>query len=199
MLFIILPEEIQKLEGKRIRTTVPNLGSIKATVGKYNVTTNRVDLHNIISEMDGINHGTLSYLPTELGGLQVLDGIGGVPPSETPSEDCTVTGGKGKKIDSGKKSLLETVSVSYEIHECQIEVTPKVLGIAVTKYVLNRSSNRIDVTWPESFTTRYKTSIWVINKQLWIEIEYQGKDLLGRWHKMGGAKTKIGSWASLKF
>ncbi|WP_368650535.1 hypothetical protein AB1M41_19560 [Bacillus inaquosorum] len=81
MLLLVTPEELQKLSGRKIRTTVPNLGSITATVGPYDPNTNRVQLQNIVSVADGMNHGTLGYLPTELGGLQVLDtpGTGGEP------------------------------------------------------------------------------------------------------------------------
>lgn len=74
---LVTPDELTKLQGKKIRTTVPNLGSITATVGPYDPNTNRVQLQNIVSVQDGVNHGTFGYLPSDLGGLQILDGSPG--------------------------------------------------------------------------------------------------------------------------
>ncbi len=87
---LVTPDELTKLQGKKIRTTVPNLGSITATVGPYNSSTNRVELQNIVSVQDGVNHGNLSYLPSDLGGLEILDdgrtspgaGENGIPPNQ---------------------------------------------------------------------------------------------------------------------
>lgn len=94
---LITPDELTKLQGKRIRTTVPNLGSIMATVGPYDPNTNRVQLQNIVSVQDGVNHGTLGYLPSDLGGYQIIDapsgtggsdaGTAGEPPSEVFTEE----------------------------------------------------------------------------------------------------------------
>ena len=71
--YIIPVNEIQQMQGKRIRTTVPNIaGTITATVGTYNASTNRVELINIISDRTGVSYGNLSYLPEELSGLQVI-------------------------------------------------------------------------------------------------------------------------------
>jgi alanine-alpha-ketoisovalerate/valine-pyruvate aminotransferase len=56
--------EIQQLRDKKIRTTIPNIGLITATVGKYDSNTNRVELINIISEEYGRRYGNLTYLPS---------------------------------------------------------------------------------------------------------------------------------------
>ncbi|MBX9987156.1 hypothetical protein [Priestia aryabhattai] len=78
--------EVSHLAGKRIRTTLPNItGSVTATVGRYNSSTNRVQLINIISDRTGVNYGDLSYLPEEISGLQVLG-------ESTTQPDPTQTG-----------------------------------------------------------------------------------------------------------
>lgn len=191
--YLIPVDDIKTLKGKQIRTTVPNItGTITATVGSYNAQTNRVQLINIRSDRTGISYGNLSYLPEELSGLEVLS----VPGSETDhhppgSEDCTVTGGKGKYIDSGT-AQVSGVPFKWAVYECQIEVA---------NYVLNRTNTRVSFEMPGSVAlTRFRYSIYVQNKTLWIEVESQYKNpLTGRWHKTHGAKTKVGSWASLKF
>lgn len=198
--YLLTLPEIQSLKGKKIRITVPNIpGTITAEVGEYNSTTNRVELKNIVSDRTGINYGNLTYLPEELSGLKVLDGQD-TSSGETGqgSGDCTVTGGKGKFIDSGGGSK-GVLSVTYTIHECEIEITPKVVGIVTERYILNRRNNRIEVKWPTSPVTRYVFRAWIENKSLWVEIELQHRTLTGKWRRTGGGKTKLGSWNSLKF
>ncbi|MEC1546388.1 hypothetical protein [Bacillus halotolerans] len=192
--------ELQKLEGKKIRTTVPNIiGTVTAIVGPYNSANNRVLLKNIISDRTGTPYGNLSYLPEELGGLDDLSGSSGTTPGTTPgTQDCTVTGGKGKQLDAGTASL-SVASISYTIYECQIEIVTKIVGIAQQRHTITRTNKSINATLSTSPITRVLYRAWIEGKTLWVEIEQQHKNpITGKWLKTGGAKTKLGSWSSLK-
>ena len=188
--YILTVPEVQQLKGKKIRTTVPNIaGTITATVGEYNATTNRVTLIGIRSDRTGIDYGTLSYLPEELAGLQEITGQG---PTQPQPQGCT--GGTGKLIDQGSQTVFG-INVNYVIYECEIHITG-----GGQRYVLSRTQNSVGITFPLNPLQRIKGSIYVQNKTLWIEAEQQHKNpLTGKWLKTFGGKTKLGSWASLKF
>ncbi len=209
MQFLVLPTELKNLAGKKIRTTVPNIaGTVTATVGAYNETTNRVQLINIVSERTGVNYGNLTYLPEEISGLEVLGGGTTTPGTgagtavEPDAEigDCSVTGGKGKQLDSGQVSLIDILTIDYTVYECEIEARPRIVGIQTgDKYVITRQNNRVGATWPGGIPfTRYTFAVWVQNKELWAEIQFQRKDYHGEWKKVTGERGKLGSWASLK-
>ncbi|GIM30365.1 hypothetical protein CPJCM30710_30310 [Clostridium polyendosporum] len=193
------PDEIQQLQGKKIRTTLPNIvGTVTATFGQYNANTNGVQFKNIISDRTGVNYGNLNYLLEEIGGLEELSaGPEAQDCSFQGIQDCTITGEKGKYIDLGE-ARVGVASIKYIIHECEIEITPTVNGIMTEKYIINRRNNKIKVKWPTSFITRYVFTAWIQNKALWVKIEMQHKILTGQWRRTGGTKTKLGSWASLK-
>lgn len=197
--YLIPVNDLQNLKGKKIRTTVPNIpGTIIATVGSYNPQTNRVQLINIRSERTGISYGNLSYLPEELSGLEELSGPGSTtgPDSSTPgSQDCSVTGGKGKYIDSGSQTI-EGYPIKWSVYECQLEIK-----VGRDSYILNRQNNGISFEIPSNIPlNRGKGSIFVQNKTLWIDIEYQYQNpFTKKWRRIGGFKTKLGSWAGLKF
>lgn len=84
---LIQVPRLQQLQGAVIRTTIGTLGGVTATVGRYNPVSNRIQLINITSERTGVNFGTLSFLPEELIGLQILvPPPGGVPgPAPAPA------------------------------------------------------------------------------------------------------------------
>ncbi|MED3977275.1 hypothetical protein P4639_28495 [Priestia megaterium] len=120
---------------------------------------------------------------------------------------CMANGGKGGYLDSGNAGV-GIISVDYTIHECQIALNPKIAGIKTGgNYVLSRERNRLTTTWPGitgSGLDRYLFTAWVENKTLWVEYEYQRRSYSGipphsSWVKVGGVKTKLGSWANLKF
>jgi hypothetical protein len=138
------------------------------------------------------------YLASEISGLQVIS-----DQEETTggSQDCTVIGGKGRHIDSGKESINIAginFGVEYTVHECEIELITKVAGVPTQRYIINRRNNRIEVKWTTSPVTRYVFRAWVQNKELWVELEAQHRILTGQWRRTGGGRTKLGSWSSLK-
>ena len=193
--YAITVPEIKDLKGKRIRTTLPNIvGTVTATVGEYNSSTNRVELRNIVSDRTGVKYGNLSYLPEEVAGLQVL------PKDQEPDhgpKDCTITGGKGRYIDSGEKSISNT-SIKYTIHQCEIEIIVKVPGVAPKKYVINSNNRRIRVILPTSPVTRVRFLAWIDNKELWVEIVEQRRVRFGRWQRIGRTRIKLGTWPGIK-
>ncbi|PGM02550.1 hypothetical protein CN938_30915 [Bacillus thuringiensis] len=138
----------------------------------------------------------MDYLPEELSGLKVLSGpsTGTEGDSTTGTQDCAVTGGKGNHIDSGSTNI-QGVPVSWTVYECQAEV--KVAG--QRSVILNRTSTSVSGTVNLSYVARVNFIVYVQNKTLWINIEHQHKNLVGKWLKTFGVKTKLGSWASLKF
>jgi len=176
------------------------------------------------------NDGTISlkstngnYVSAELGSMGELKARQGniisdyekftlVSPPPPPPQNgisCTENGGKGRYLDSGNAGV-GILSVDYTIHECQIALNPKIVGVKTGgNYVLSRGHNRLTATWPGmtgSGLDRYLFTAWVENKTLWVEYEYQHKSYSGfplhphsKWVKVGGAKTKLGSWANLKF
>lgn len=194
--YLITKPEVERLKGKRIRTTLPNItGTVTATVGEYNSQTNRVMLLNIVSDRNGVSYGNLAYLLDEVGGLQEIEGVGpDGPDGPPPGQDCTKTGGPGKRIDAGTVTYAG-VPIGYTINECEVVVN--VFGI---RYVLTRGHNSAGVNYPINPLNRYRGSIYIQNKTLWVELELQTKNpLTGSWHKTVGGKTKLGSWQSLKF
>ncbi|PIJ98127.1 hypothetical protein [Lysinibacillus sphaericus] len=103
--FTIPPDELTKLKGKKIRTTIQNLGTVEACVGNYNTGDNRVELSNIISIQDGVNHSTMGFLPSELVGMQDLN------------QTCTPT---GKKDDlpsdkQSEKTVIKKTIISFGV------------------------------------------------------------------------------------
>ncbi|MED1512732.1 hypothetical protein [Bacillus proteolyticus] len=114
--------------------------------------------------------------------------------STTGTQDCAVTGGKGNYIDSGSTNM-QGVPVNWIVHECQIEV--KVAG--QRSVILTRTSTSVSGTINLSYVARVNFIVYVQNKTLWINVEHQHKNLVGKWLKTFGVKTKLGSWASLKF
>lgn len=203
--YTLPPNEVIKLKGKRIRTTLPNIaGTVTATVGDYDSSSNRVQLLNIISDRTGINYGNLNYMPDEISGLEVLDGS---QPDRQPERegDCSVIGGKGKRLDSGTVGL-RVLDLEYIIYECAIEVKPKIAGINTGgTYTLSATNKGVNATWPIiPEVSRYVFSVYVENSTLWVELEMQHRTLQGFppravWRKTWGAKTKVGSWVGLKF
>ncbi|MDD1505231.1 hypothetical protein PVA17_21145 [Lysinibacillus sp. CNPSo 3705] len=65
--------ELPSLKGKQIRTTIQNLGTVTACVGDYDASRNRVELSNITSVSNGVNHGDMDFLPEELVGYKVIN------------------------------------------------------------------------------------------------------------------------------
>ncbi|ADL50412.1 hypothetical protein [Clostridium cellulovorans] len=191
---LTLPE-VNRLKGRRIRTTVPNIvGTITATVGEYNPNTNRVELKNIISDRTGVSYGNLSYLLDEIAGLQVLPKDNGTPGG---SKDCQITGGKGKYITSGETSI-GNVSVKYTIHECMIEIIPRVDGLPPRRLIINRNNTRVQTMFRTSPRNRIKFTAWIQNNTVWVEIEYQRRTRFGRWQRINEVRTKLGTWQDLK-
>lgn len=192
--YLLTIPEIQQLKGRKIRTTVPNIaGTITATVGEYNSTTNRVTLIGIKSDRTGIDYGNLAYLPEEIAGYQEISGQETTPTTpETQPQGCT--GGTGALIDQGSENVFG-ITINWIAYECEIRISA-----GGQRYVLNRTNNRVGVTFPLNPLQRIKGGIYVQNKTLWIEVEQQHKNpLTGKWLKTVGGKTKLGSWASLKF
>ena len=71
--FLIEPNELIALQDKQIQTTIQNLGTITACVGKYDPARNRVSLTNIVNIHTGVNHGTMSFQPAELVGYNIVN------------------------------------------------------------------------------------------------------------------------------
>ncbi|HDR7598208.1 TPA: hypothetical protein QCX65_001505 [Bacillus mycoides] len=123
------------------------------------------------------------------------------------SQDCSVTGGKGKKLDSGKIGIGNVLDLEYIIYECAIEVKPGIAGINTGgTYTLSATQKGVSAIWPiVPEASRYVFSVYVENKTLWVDLEMQHRTLQGGippkfvWRKTWGAKTEVGSWASLKF
>ncbi|PFD64926.1 hypothetical protein CN309_14715 [Bacillus thuringiensis] len=120
------------------------------------------------------------------------------------SQDCSVTGGKGKKLDSDKIGIGNILELEYIIYECAIEVKPGIAGINTGgTYTLSATQKGVRAIWPiVPEVSRYVFSVYVENKTLWVELEMQHRTLQGLqfvWRKTWGTKTKVGSWANLKF
>lgn len=60
------------LRGAVIRVYLPNVGPVRAVVGRYRPQTNQVELFHITSERTGMNYGKFRFYPEQLVGLQVL-------------------------------------------------------------------------------------------------------------------------------
>lgn len=124
----------------------------------------------------------------------------------TSSQNCSITGGKGNKIESNKIGINNILDLEYIIYECAIEVKPRIANINTGgTYTLSATQKGINLIWPIiPEVSRYVFSVYVENKTLWVELEMQHRTVHGFppefvWRKTWGTKTKIGSWASLKF
>ncbi|QHZ46394.1 hypothetical protein [Bacillus sp. NSP9.1] len=136
-----------------------------------------------------------SIIPDKVSSLQKTSG----------RQDCLVTGGKGQRLDSGTVGI-RVLDLEYIIYECAIEVKPKIAGLNTGgTYTLSATNTGIRAIWPITpEVTRYVFSAYVENKTLWVELEMQHRTIQGFpprfvWRKTWGAKTKVGSWAGLKF
>ncbi|OIJ17046.1 hypothetical protein BKP37_00460 [Anaerobacillus alkalilacustris] len=125
----------------------------------------------------------------------------------TNGPDCSVTGGKGKKLDSGTVGIRDVLDLEYLIYECAIEVKPLIANINTGgTYSLSATNRGATAIWPIiPEASRYVFSVYVENKTLWVELEMQHRTLQGGlppkfvWRKTWGAKTRVGSWSGLKF
>ncbi|OAH53919.1 hypothetical protein AWH48_11670 [Domibacillus aminovorans] len=203
--------QVQRLKGSRIRTTLPSIpGTSTATVGDYNADLNEVQLLNIISEQTGIRHGNLRYTPSDLGGYEVISsppGRGQGDPTVPPPTrgDCAVTGGPGKELIRPGEVSIGIVRVTYKIHECEIRTRPHAFGIAGQEGIITRSNRSVSTTVSGGNPAlRVTFTAYVEGKSLWVEVQPQTRTInfpsgWGKWKNQGNpAKTKIGSWASLK-
>ncbi|PFP71470.1 hypothetical protein COK07_27420, partial [Bacillus thuringiensis] len=114
------------------------------------------------------------------------------------STNCA-SGGPGKKITSGSFNI-EVFKINYEVHECEIRITPSAFGQSLGKQVLNRRQNSIKYS-ADHGTHKYELILEIKGKALYASVPiFVRNPLTGKWNLLRRiGPSKIGSWNSLKF